>query len=71
MELHELLSLIGITFYFIFASVYVAKSMGITEEDNAWFRLLLMLLSMTMGLFWFGGIIAEDVYKKLNNKETN
>ena len=69
MESHELLYLIGIIFYFTFAFAYVAKSMGITEENNGWNRLLIAIFSMTMGLFWFGGIIADDVYKKLNNKK--
>ena len=54
--------------YYLFAFVYTSRALGIYEEEKNWNRILILLLSMTIGIIYFPGIFAEDVYSKLNKK---
>lgn len=54
--------------YYLFAFVYTSRALGIYEEEKNWNRILILLFSMTIGIIYFPGIFAEDVYSKLNKK---
>lgn len=55
--------------YYMFAWGYMAHSFGIDECDTIVTRLLVIIASMTFGIFYFPAIFAEDIWKKLNKEE--
>lgn len=60
--------IIVLILYWAFATAYMAKTMGIEEENNVLFRILLLLLLTTVGLLWFPSIFAFDIYDKLHKE---
>ena len=58
--------IIVLIMYWTFATAYMAKTMGIEEENNGLFRILMLLVSTTFGLLWFPSIFAFDIYDKLH-----
>lgn len=58
--------IIVLILYWAFATVYVAKTMGIEEENNRLLGALMFLVSTTVGFLWFPSIFAFDIYDKLH-----
>jgi TctA family transporter len=58
--------IIVLILYWAFATVYMAKTMGIEEENNCLLGVLMFLLSTTIGLLWFPSTFAFDIYDKLH-----
>ena len=53
---------------YLFAVVYLALAMGVKDEDNILFQLLI-IIAATVGVFTFPAIFAFDVWKKLNKDD--
>ena len=56
-----------LVFYMSFAFVYMVNVFRIDETDSIWFRLFLILISLTLGMLWFPIVFGIDVYNKLND----
>ena len=55
-----------LVFCMTFAFGYMVNVLGIDETDSIWFRLFLILIALTLGIFWFPTVFGMDVYNKLH-----
>lgn len=52
--------------YVLFAFGYTVHSFGIDDCEHIWSRLLIVIAALTLGPIYFPGVLAEDVFYKLN-----